>query len=1583
MKKILALTIAIATLFISPALLAQTGNLWVGAAGTCTRSGTLVAYNAATSCSSFQAAQTAASGGDTVMVLNGTYGAQNLTTGGKGSTVSYVAQTTGSVIIGGGGLTINIDKVHFLGITGGAASLGTNRAGLDIEALTNTAFTDVVMNCGGNQASWSGLGWKNVFAAGTNITIQGCDFGNWDACDGYNGSGCNANSNCEIEDATRFWSWGVGSAQQPANDSMTGNVIHDVTAPPDGACGSGPGVPHVDGLQVFSGGTNMAITGNKFYGNASSALQSGGGTLSNWTVENNYFGETTCCNNLVWGQATVSGFFKVVNNTIANDNGYTVVNNVSASGAATYDFSSNLVIATPTVCTATGSVSGGFNVFPSSGGALCGTNTKRCTPTFLHGVPAAGNGYDVTLSPSDTCAVGAGNNSDFAPTDIFGTTRPQGSGVDAGAFELPSTSTVAAPTASPVAGTYTGTQTVTLTTSTPSAVICYTVDGTTPTATTPGTCSHGTTYSGTISVATSQTVMAIGTLSGDTNSSVSSFVYVITTAAPTASPVAGTYTGTQSVALSTATGGAAICYTVDGTTPTATTPGTCSHGTTYSTAISVSASQSILAISTITGEANSAVTTFAYVILAVAPTASPAAGTYTGFQTVTLSTVTSGAAICYTTDGSTPTATTPGTCAHGTTYSAPFLVDISETVKAIATKSGNTNSTALSAAYVINHQTWYVRADGGTRTQCTGLTDAAYPGTGSGQACGFLDMRWLYDNQGGSPQTWIIGRGDTVLLESAASISAVSGLIAASTGPANRIGWDYGGPCSGAGCGAGFTWCQGIGNSCGIPPPPAGSPASPTHIWGANHGSCSAATNIPGSLALSNVPDGTKTFELYGDFGNNTVLDLSGTHDIDLQCVHVNTHGSCIIHASTSSLPNGPAPCSASAPISNYASEGIRSSATTGTGISLTDVWVTGMQDSGWFGPINGAVTNTRVRYSYNVMTGFNMDDGTGVQAGGTVTDTDLTLDFNGWSQTWPYATAIPVGYLTTQNTGGDGDGLATPGSSSDTFIENRMTCAYNGQDCYDVGHNQDPGSVSWNHSQAWANLGGTFKSGGESASLINSFSLTNCYRANAAITGVPTAAQTWASPTTQLFCRANGDGVGLNWLGGATGEVLKIQDTTVVTYGGVAVDAQVQGSGTCTACTFFSQGNVYLAYSNPSTGASHNPAMYNLTPPGFGPTTTDHNTRFNFFGDTCAGTDQCVDPLLVSEPPPATPVGDGFGDAFNFNLTAGSPAVSSQIPISGITDDFFAVTRLNPTSAGAAQFVGAGGTVATPTATPGAGSYTGTQSVVLTSSTSGAVLCYTTNGSTPAATTPGTCSTGTTLVNGGAVSVAVSETIKVIGTLVGSTNSTVGSYAYTITAPAVVANPTASPAAGSYTSAQSVTLSTVTAGAAICYTLDGSTPTATTPGTCSHGTTYSGAISVPTTTTIIALGTLSGDTNSSSVTFGYTITITVATPTANPVAGSYAGPQSVALASATSGATICYTLDGTTPTATTPGTCSHGTTYSSTISVTTSETVKAVATKSGDVNSGVLTAAYVITVTPPATTTFGGTVTFGQTITQ
>ena len=115
-----------------------------------------------------------------------------------------------------------------------------------------------------------------------------------------------------------------------------------------------------------------------------------------------------------------------------------------------------------------------------------------------------------------------------------------------------------------------------------------------------------------------------------------------------------------------------------------------------------------------------------------------------------------------------------------------------------------------------------------------------------------------------------------------------------------------------------------------------------------------------------------------------------------------------------------------------------------------------------------------------------------------------------------------------------------------------------------------------------------------------------------------------------------------------------------------------------------------------------------------------------------------------------------------------------------------------------------------------------------------------------------------------GPITVSASETIQAIAYESGMTDSAVGSAAYTING--IVATPTFSPAAGTFSSAQSVTIATSTSGATIRYTLDGSTPSET------AGTVYGGAVAVMPTTTIKAIAYKGGWTDRAIASATYTI---------------------------------------------------------------------------------------------------------------
>ena len=162
-------------------------------------------------------------------------------------------------------------------------------------------------------------------------------------------------------------------------------------------------------------------------------------------------------------------------------------------------------------------------------------------------------------------------------------------------------------------------------------------------------------------------------------------------AIPVFTPPAGTYASVQSVVITDATAGALIYYTIDGTTPTA-------SSNLYSSALTVSSTETVRAIAVATGYGASPVASAAYTInlpAAAIPTFNVAAGSYTSVQTVTISDATPNATIYYTTDGSTPTASS-------SVYSGPISVATSETIKAIATAGGYSTSAVASATYTIN-----------------------------------------------------------------------------------------------------------------------------------------------------------------------------------------------------------------------------------------------------------------------------------------------------------------------------------------------------------------------------------------------------------------------------------------------------------------------------------------------------------------------------------------------------------------------------------------------------------------------------------------------------------------------------------------------------------------------------------------------------------------------------------------------------------------------------------------------------------------------------------------------------------------
>ena len=262
------------------------------------------------------------------------------------------------------------------------------------------------------------------------------------------------------------------------------------------------------------------------------------------------------------------------------------------------------------------------------------------------------------------------------------------------------------------------------------------------------------------------------------------------------------------------------------------------------------------------------------------------------------------------------------------------------------------------------------------------------------------------------------------------------------------------------------------------------------------------------------------------------------------------------------------------------------------------------------------------------------------------------------------------------------------------------------------------------------------------------------------------------------------------------------------------------------------------------------------------------------------------------------------------------------------------------------------------PTFSPTAGTYTTSQSVTIADATVGTTIYYTTNGTAP---------TTSSSVYGSAISMSATETLEAIAVEKGYTNSQTATAAYTI-APAVPA-PTFSPSGGTYTTAQSVTISDTTHGTTIYYTTNSTMPT-------TASTKYGGPITVSSTETLEAIAVAAGDANAVG-TATYTIIPVLPAPTFSVATGTYTKSQSVAIVDATAGTTIYYTTNGTTPSTT-------STKYTGPITVGATEKLEAIAVETGHTNSPTAIASYTInlpTLPAPTFTPVAGTYTKPQSV--
>lgn len=318
-----------------------------------------------------------------------------------------------------------------------------------------------------------------------------------------------------------------------------------------------------------------------------------------------------------------------------------------------------------------------------------GTTLASSVPVSVSGpsgvIGVAGGDRHSLAAAADGSLWAWGDNASGQLGDGTRTRRLEAVKIRDGSLWLAST-----PTLSPPGGSYASAVSVTLDAATPGAAIHYTTNGLDPTVSDPQVAAGAS-----LTVAATQTLKARAFLPGLAPSHVAAETYQIapsTLLAPVFAPPPGSYPGTQDVAISAASPGAVIRYTLDGTPPGFGSP-------VYGGPVSIASTAILSARAFRAGSLASPVTSGRYVVerpAAAAPIITPNGGRSKGGRAATISSTEAGATLRYTTNGVDPEESDP-VIASG----ASVTVDRSLRLKARAWKAGLEPSPVATADFEV------------------------------------------------------------------------------------------------------------------------------------------------------------------------------------------------------------------------------------------------------------------------------------------------------------------------------------------------------------------------------------------------------------------------------------------------------------------------------------------------------------------------------------------------------------------------------------------------------------------------------------------------------------------------------------------------------------------------------------------------------------------------------------------------------------------------------------------------------------------------------------------------------------------
>lgn len=567
--------------------------------------------------------------------------------------------------------------------------------------------------------------------------------------------------------------------------------------------------------------------------------------------------------------------------------------------------------------------------------------------------------------------------------------------------------------------------------------------------------------------------------------------------------------------------------------------------------------------------------------------------------------------------------------------------------------------------------TYFIRTDGGTNTQCTGTTDAAYS-SGSAQPCGLNSPQWVFPPDPGDSQSTKAGSGDTVVID---------GLDQGGTGQ-YKIGCQNAFNCRDT------TVNQGTSSHCDSTYPyqcTMGSIPSNITLIGCTPSGCGC--NPTYSAGTWSTTCTHPRPQLWGAGIVTSVVSLaSASSNQNVQDIEITDHAACAYRIGAHTCTEDDT--------SLAAQQGLNIS--NSSNFTLKNLWIHGVGHEGLYGHTTGGAVFDNVNIDKNPNAGWNSDDGSGVS--GTVTwQNHSKITYSGCSEAYPLTgltsnTRNDILNCTDSNhasTPGYGDGIGTANGTAGTWIFKDSEVSHNVQDGIDILHSDGSGSLTLFRTKVEGNNANGVKSSLLTNYIENSQIIGNCdYFTTAGIT----------LDSSFVTCRGNASQpIAIT---GSQGQVLHISNSSI--YGDYDVLVDEGSTGSAQSCdgteSFLFKNNIMYGSLNYGGGGLNSASWYCGGSDGNGTgacctgvhtitPTLAHEIVFNT-KDTPTGTS-------MSYTEPHITQGDGINtgpntDTFNFNLTASSTNAigngDNSISLQGTSNDYNNFSRASSWDIGSLQ---------------------------------------------------------------------------------------------------------------------------------------------------------------------------------------------------------------------------------------------------------------------------------------------------------